>query len=70
MLQKLAVKFIMKMKNFLINAVQRLIPRMSLDEGRGCGRRTGSFATDSTVELKSLVEVFNIEEGDDSNGYE
>ena len=41
MLQKLAVKFIMKMKNFLINAVQRLIPRMSLDEGRGCGRRTG-----------------------------
>ena len=59
-----------EMKNFRINAVQRLIPRMTLDEGRGWGRRTGRFAIDSTVELKFLVEVFNIEEGDDSNGYE
>ena len=42
---------------------------VGLGEGGG-GRRTGRFATDSTVELKFLVEVFNIEEGDDSNGYE
>ena len=66
----MADKFIKKMKNFFINAVQRLIQRMTLDEGRGWGRRTGRFAIDSTVELKFLVEVFNIEEGDDSNGYE
>lgn len=58
------------MKNFLISAVQRLSPRMTLDEGRGRGRRTGSLATDSTVGLKFLEEVFNIEEGDDSIGYE
>ena len=56
MLQKLAIKFITKMKNFLISAVQRLSPRMTLDEGR--------------VWLKFLEEVFNIEEGDDSIGYE
>ena len=32
--------------------------------------KNGSFATDSTVELKFLVEIFNTEAGDDSNGYE
>ena len=58
------------MRNFLTNAVQRLIPRMTLDEGTGWERRTGSFATDSTVELKFLLEVFNIGEGDDIIGYE
>ena len=37
----------------------------------GCGRRrTGSFATDYTVEHKFLVEVFNTEAGDEKNGYE
>ena len=38
--------------------------------GGGGGEKRGVFATDSTVELNFLVEVFNTEAGDDITGYE
>lgn len=44
------------MKNFIINVVQRFRPRRG---GGGGKNEEFNFATDSTVELKILVEGFN-----------